>query len=97
MTTINTETAEKYCTAFEVLRKKIRRESLEVEKFYRECKLPSNYIRACEQLGFIKRLSKGKFVVKLETQCTKFYGKLISIEICNIERIRKQHFNQVNK
>ena len=97
MTTINSEVSVKYCKAFEVLRTKVMRNSLEVEKFNREYELPSNFIRACEHLGFLKRLAKGKFVIKLECQCTKLYGKLISIEICNIEKLRKQHFNQLNK
>lgn len=92
-----TNTFEKYAVAFTELKKQISHNQLECNKFIKLNSLPGNFLTACEKIGFIKRIAKGTYVIKYEGPVNRTVGRLIDENILNIEKIRKQHFNTINK
>lgn len=92
-----TNTFEKYAEAFTELKKQISHNQLECSKFLRKYNLPQNFFTACEKIGFIKRIKRGIYVVKYQGPVNNTVGRLIDENILNIEKIRKQHFNTINK
>ena len=89
------EIHKKYGEVCRELIKQIKCNQLESGKFHSQQHVPANFMKACEQIGIIKRL-KGKCVVLKENFNTNLIGKLISIKISEIEKNRKKIFNATN-
>ena len=94
--TLNTTAAQKYCIAFEDLRKAISRKCFIRSRFLIERNLPADYIKACENLRLIAPLGNSNFTVVYQYTCDIVIGKVISLEITKINELRKQHYNQRN-
>lgn len=95
--TLNTAAAQKYCTAFEDLRKEIARKSFRRSTFLIERNLPADFIKACENIKLIASIGKSYYVVIYPYECDIMMGKIISLEITKINTLRKQHYNQRNR
>lgn len=95
--TLNTPAAQKYCSAFEDLKREIKRKSFHRATFIRERNLPKDFILACTKLNLIATLGNSQYYVTYLYPCDIMMGKAISLEISKLNELRKQHYNQRNR
>jgi len=97
MKNLHTPSTTKYAESLRVLFKAIESNKFNLVSFIHEQSLPGNFVKACCNLNFVGRCYNGKYTVALHEEIKDIHGRLISIEIMHIEKIRKMKFKAKNK
>lgn len=97
MKNLHTHSTHKYAEALIELRKRIEKDNLNHNVFLRELELPQNFIKACCNLNLIGRCYNGKYTIAFNGEIKEIHGRMISLEIIHIEKIRRMQFENKNK
>lgn len=97
MKNLHTIATHKYADALKALHKSIESNQLNLNEFLRKHELPQNFVKACCNLNFVGRCYNGKYTIALHEEIKDIHGRMISIEIMHIEKIRKMKFKAKNK
>lgn len=97
MKNLHTLATHKYAEALKALHKSIEDNKLNCTQFIHDHELPAHFIKACANLNFVGRCYNGKYTVALHEEIKDIHGRMISIEIMHIEKIRKMKFKAKNK
>jgi hypothetical protein len=96
MKNLQTQSSHKYVEAFVELQKRIEKNSLNQNNFRREFELPQNFIRACCNLNLIGRCCNGRYTNAFNNEIKEVHGRMISLEIVHMEKIRLIKFKITN-
>jgi len=97
MKNLHTISTTKYAEALKSVFKAIESNDFNRVKFLHDLKLPCRFIEACTRLNFLGRCCNGKYTVALHEEVKDLHGRMISLEIVHIEKIRKMKFKAKNK
>jgi len=97
MKNLHTTATVKYAESLKALFKAIESNKFNLADFIHERALPGNFVRACANLNFIGRCYNGKYTIALHEEIKDIHGRMISLEIQHIEKIRKMKFKLKNK
>lgn len=97
MKPLHTIATTKYAEALRALHKAIESGKFNSSEFIREYNLPQNFLRACCNLNFVGRCYSGKYTVAMHEKIKDVHGRMLSLEIVHIEKIRKMKFKAKNK
>lgn len=97
MKNLHTFATSKYANALRSLHKAIETNRFNQNEFLRENELPQNFLKACCNLNFVGRCYNGKYTIALHQEIKDIHGRMISIEIAHIEKIRKMNYIAKNK
>jgi hypothetical protein len=97
MKNLHTQATHKYAEALKALHKSIETNQLSIKEFLSGHELPAHFIKACANLNFVGRCHNGKYTVALHEEIKDIHGRMISLEIIHIEKIRRMKFKAKNK
>lgn len=97
MKNLHTIATHKYAEALKALHKSIETNKFNVVEFRQEHNLPQHFVKACANLNFIGRCYNGKYTIAMHEEIKDIHGRMISLEIVHIEKIRKMKFKARNK
>lgn len=96
MKNLHTHATTKYAEALKAMMILIKSDNFNQTDFQRKFELPQNFTRACVNLSFIGKCCNGKYTVALNNEIKDIHGRMISLEIVHLEKIRKMKFKIIN-